>query len=321
MPCSLYRCLLLVATLLVAITTRAEVDYLTFATEDEANTTEIFARASPSVVYVTNTALRRSLFSLNVQEIPRGSGTGFVWEENGLIVTNFHVIAGAHKLTVTLQDQTEHAAEVIGVAPEKDLAVLLISEPPDNLASLPMGDSSELSVGRKVLAIGNPFGLDTINPGNSGGPLLNSLGQLVGVHTAIYSPSGASAGIGFAIPVNTVKDVVPQLISYGRILRPIIGVELASDRWIQRYRISGVPVVHVQPGMPADRAGMKAARRVNTREIELGDVIIEVDGRRVRSNDDFLTALERKEPGEIATIKTRRGEEEFSYDVELIESQ
>jgi S1-C subfamily serine protease len=352
MPCSLYRCLLLVATLLVAITTRAEVDYLTFATEDEANTTEIFARASPSVVYVTNTALRRSLFSLNVQEIPRGSGTGFVWEENGLIVTNFHVIAGAHKLTVTLQDQTEHAAEVIGVAPEKDLAVLLISEPPDNLASLPMGDSSELSVGRKVLAIGNPFGLDTtlttgivsalgreiqapnnrtirgviqtdaaINPGNSGGPLLNSLGQLVGVNTAIYSPSGASAGIGFAIPVNTVKDVVPQLISYGRILRPIIGVELASDRWIQRYRISGVPVVHVQPGMPADRAGMKAARRVNTREIELGDVIIEVDGRRVRSNDDFLTALERKEPGEIATIKTRRGEEEFSYDVELIESQ
>lgn len=349
---SLNRSLFIVLTCLVAMATRAEVDYLSFATEDEANTTEIFSQASPSVVYVTNTALRRSLFSLNVQEIPRGSGTGFVWDENGLIVTNFHVIAGAHKLTVTLQDQTEHEAEVIGVAPEKDLAVLLISEPPDNLASLPMGDSSELSVGRKVLAIGNPFGLDTtlttgivsalgreiqapnnrtirgviqtdaaINPGNSGGPLLNSLGQLVGVNTAIYSPSGASAGIGFAIPVNTVKNVVPQLISYGRILRPIIGVELASDRWIQRYRISGVPVAHVQPGLPADRAGMKGARRVNTREIELGDVILEVDGRRVRSNDDFLTALERKEPGEIATIKTRRGEEEFSYEVELIESQ
>src|SRR5690606_14863166 len=137
-----------------------EPDYLTFATEDEANTTEIFSKASPAVVFVTNTALRRDLFSPNVHEIPRGSGSGFIWDPSGLIVTNFHVIAGAHKLTVTLQDRSEHAAEVIGVAPDKDLAVLRIDTPPDKLVALPIGDSSELTVGRKVLAIGNPFGLD-----------------------------------------------------------------------------------------------------------------------------------------------------------------
>ena len=329
-----------------------ETDYLSFATEDEANSTEIFSKASPSVVYVTNTALRRNLFSLNVQEIPQGSGTGFVWDASGLIVTNFHVIAGAHRLLVTLADQREYPAEVVGVAPEKDLAVLRIEEPPEDLTSLPLGDSSELSVGRKVLAIGNPFGLDTtlttgvvsalgreirapsgrtirgviqtdaaINPGNSGGPLLNSLGQLVGVNTAIFSPSGASAGIGFAIPVNTVKDVVPQLISYGRILRPIIGVELASDSWIRRYRIDGVPIVHVYPGLPAARAGLVGARRVSRREVELGDVITHVNDTRVRSRDDYLTALESQAPGDMVTIRSRRGEEELSFKVELIESQ
>jgi S1-C subfamily serine protease len=304
------------------------------------------------VVFVTNTALQRSFFSLDVHEIPRGSGTGFVWDESGLIVTNFHVIAGAHRLTVTLQDQKEYDAEVIGVAPEKDLAVLRIEDPPGDLVALPIGDSSELSVGRKVLAIGNPFGLDTtlttgivsaldreiqapgnrtirgviqtdaaINPGNSGGPLLNSLGQLVGVNTAIYSPSGASAGIGFAIPVNTVKDVVPQLIAYGRVLRPIIGVELASDRWIQRYRIPGVPVVHVYPGLPADRAGIRGARRTSRGEVQLGDIIVAVNGRKVRSNDDYLTAIERHKPGDVVEIETRFGEESRRYKVSLVESQ
>jgi S1-C subfamily serine protease len=276
---------LLLSLLAACARADSEVDYLSFSTDDEANSTEIFSKASPSVVFVTNTALRRDIFSLNVQEIPQGAGTGFVWDESGLVVTNFHVIAGAHKVTVTLQDRSEHAAEVIGLAPEKDLAVLRIDNPPENLVTLPLGDSSELTVGRKVLAIGNPFGLDTtlttgivsalgreiqapdnrrirgviqtdaaINPGNSGGPLLNSLGQLVGVNTAIYSPSGASAGIGFAIPVNTVKEVVPQLISYGRVLRPMIGLELASDRWIRRHRIEGVPVVQAYPGLPAARA-------------------------------------------------------------------
>lgn len=329
-----------------------EVDYLSFATEDETNTMEIFRDASPAVVFVTNTELRRSFFTLNVEEIPRGSGTGFVWNKSGLIVTNFHVIAGAHRLTVTLQDRNEYEADVIGVAPEKDLAVLRIETPPENLASLPLGDSSELTVGRKVLAIGNPFGLDTtlttgivsalgreiqspsnrkirgviqtdaaINPGNSGGPLLNSLGQLVGVNTAIYSPSGASAGIGFAIPVNTVKDVVPQLISYGRILRPMIGVELASDRWVRRYRVEGMPVVQVYPGLPAAEAGITGAYRGTRGEVILGDIITHIDDKSIRSSDDYFNTLEKHEPGDEVTIKTRRGEDTLSYKIKLIESQ
>ena len=342
----------LLAALLTAAPVAADTDYLSFATEDEENSTEIFSRASPAVVYVTNTALRRSLFSRNVQEIPRGSGTGFIWDKSGLIVTNFHVIAGAHRLIVTLGDQREFDAQVVGVAPEKDLAVLRIEEPPEDLLTLPLGDSSELSVGRKVLAIGNPFGLDTtlttgvvsalgreiqapsgrtirgviqtdaaINPGNSGGPLLNSLGQLIGVNTAIYSPSGASAGIGFAIPVNTVKDVIPQLISYGKVLHPIIGVELASDRWIQRYGIKGVPIVHVYPGLPAAEAGLVGARQVGRREIKLGDVITRIEGKDIRSSDDYLTALENYEPGDTVTIETRREDSELSFEVRLIESQ
>jgi S1-C subfamily serine protease len=338
---------------LVAASARAkDVDYLSFATEDEANTTEIFRKASPAVVFVTNTALGRSIYSLDVMEIPRGTGTGFVWDRNGLVVTNFHVIAGAQKLTVTLQDRTEHNAEVIGVAPEKDLAVLRMMRPPTDLVTLPLGDSSELTVGRKVLAIGNPFGLDTtlttgivsalgreiqasgnrkirgviqtdaaINPGNSGGPLLNSLGQLVGVNAAIYSPSGASAGIGFAIPVNTVKDVVPQLISYGRILRPVIGVELATDQWLQRYQLEGVPVVQTYPGLPAAEAGISGAHRNARGEIVLGDIITHIDGKPIKSQDDYFNALETRKPGDVITIKTHRGEETRSYQVELVESQ
>jgi S1-C subfamily serine protease len=341
-------------TLLFALVSAraAEIDYLSFATDDEANSTEIFSKASASVVFVTNTALRRDFFSLNVQEIPQGAGTGFVWDESGLIVTNFHVIAGAHKLIVTLQDRSEHSAEVIGLAPEKDLAVLRITDPPDNLVTLPLGDSSELTVGRKVLAIGNPFGLDTtlttgivsalgreiqapdnrrirgviqtdaaINPGNSGGPLLNSLGQLIGVNTAIYSPSGASAGIGFAIPVNTVKEVVPQLISYGRILRPVIGVELASDRWVGRYQIEGLPIVHVYPGLPAAKAGMMAAYRGQRGEVVLGDIITAMGDQPIRSNSDFYDALENLSPDDTVTITTRRGGETRSFQVKVIESQ
>jgi len=340
------------ALLLAASALASEVDYLSFATEDEANTTEIFRKASPAVVYVTNSALRRNLFNLDVMEIPRGSGTGFVWDKNGLVVTNFHVIAGAQKLTVTLQDRSEHDADVIGVAPEKDLAVLRMQSPPDNLVTLPLGDSSELTVGRKVLAIGNPFGLDTtfttgvvsalgrqiqapgnrkirgviqtdaaINPGNSGGPLLNSLGQLVGVNAAIYSPSGASAGIGFAIPVNTVKDVVPQLISYGRVLRPMIGVELASDRWLQRYQIEGVPVVQVYPGLPAAEAGMSGAFRNARGDVELGDIITHIDDKPISTQDDYFSALEAHQPGDTVSITTRLGDRTRTYKVELIESQ
>ncbi len=344
--------LLLWLVLSGSLIAQEEVDYLSFATEDEANSTEIFSKASPAVVFVTNKALRRSLFSRNVQEIARGSGTGFVWDDSGLIVTNFHVIAGAQRLTVTLQDNREYDAEIIGIAPEKDLAVLRLAQAPEDLVTLPLGDSSELTVGRKVLAIGNPFGLDTtlttgvvsalgreikapsnriirgviqtdaaINPGNSGGPLLNSLGQLVGVNTAIYSPSGASAGIGFAIPVNTVKAVVPQLISYGRVLRPIMGLELASDRWIRRYRIKGLPVVSIYPGLPAAEAGMTGAYRNSRGEIALGDIITHIGGEPVNSNDDYFSALESHKIGDTIEVRTIRDKKAKQFEITLIESQ
>lgn len=330
-----------------------ELDYLSFATDDEANSTEVFGKASPAVVYVTTIALRRrSRFSMDVLEVPRGSGSGFVWHESGLVVTNFHVIVKANRLRVTFQDGTEYDAELIGAAPEKDLAVLRLIDPPDDLVTLPLGDSTELSVGRKVLAIGNPFGLDTtlttgvvsalgreirapsgrqirgviqtdaaINPGNSGGPLLNSLGQLVGVNTAIYSPSGASAGIGFAIPVNTVREVVPQLISYGRILRPIMGIELASDRWTKRYGIEGLPIVRVFPGLSGDEAGLRGAWRSSRGDIQLGDVIVGIDGDEVRNHDDYLSIMETHKPGDMVNVRVRFGEEERDVKVRLSESQ
>lgn len=328
------------------------VDYLSFATEDEANSTEIFSKASPAVVYVTTSSLRRSRFSLSTMEVPRGSGSGFVWHDSGLVVTNFHVIAGADRVRITLQDSSNHGAEIVGVAPEKDLAVLRLLEPPEGLVTLPLGDSTELSVGRKVLAIGNPFGLDTtlttgvvsalgreirapsgreirgviqtdaaINPGNSGGPLLNSLGQLVGVNTQIYSPSGGSAGIGFAIPVNTVREVVPQLISYGKILRPIMGVELASDRWRRRYNIQGLPIVRVFPGLPAQRAGMRGAWRNRRGEIKLGDIIYDIDGQPIDSHEDYLSVMEARKPGDTVSVRSRFGNEQRRYSVTLIESQ
>ena len=328
-------------------------DYLSFSTDDEANTTEVFQRASPAVVFVTSSELRRQRFTRNITEIPRGAGSGFVWDaQSGLVVTNYHVVSGADRLTITLADEQAFQAEVVGLAPERDLAVLRIIDPPGNLTELPVGDSSELSVGRKVMAIGNPFGLDTtltvgvvsaldreiqspsnrtirgviqtdaaINPGNSGGPFLNSLGQLVGVNTAIFSPSGGSAGIGFAIPVNTVSEVVPQLIAFGKIMRPVLGVELASDRWLRRYRVDGVPIVRTYRGFPAENAGMVGARRGSRGEIILGDVIVEIEGERVANNDEFLSAMEKHRVGDTIDIVTTREGVEKRFRVELSEVQ
>ena len=336
-----------------AIGADAQPDYLSFSTDDEANTTEVFQRASPAVVFVTSSELRRQRFTRNVTEIPRGAGSGFIWDAAaGLVVTNYHVVAGADRLTITLADEDAFQAEVVGLAPERDLAVLRMIDPPAGLVELPVGDSSELSVGRKVMAIGNPFGLDTtltvgvvsaldreiqspsnrtirgviqtdaaINPGNSGGPLLNSMGQLVGVNTAIYSPSGGSAGIGFAIPVNTVSEVVPQLIAFGKIMRPVLGVELASDRWLRRYRVEGVPIVRTFRGFAADNAGMVGARRGSRGEIILGDVITEIEGERVANNDEFLSAMEKHRVGDIIDIVTTREGVEKRFSVELSEVQ
>ncbi|MDR2213024.1 MAG: trypsin-like peptidase domain-containing protein [Pseudomonadales bacterium] len=323
-------------------------DYLSFQTEDEANNIEIFKAASPSVVYVTNSALRRDYYSLNVHEIPQGSGTGFVWDQSGLIVTNFHVIQGASRVTITLQDQSDWDAEVVGLAPGKDLALLRITAPAERLTPLPLGDSSLLDVGRKVIAIGNPFGLDTtmtvgvvsalgreinslterkirdviqtdasINPGNSGGPLLNSLGQLVGVNTQIISPSGASAGIGFAIPVNTVKKVIPQLLEYGREVQPTLGIQYVSDAVARQRGIEGLIVAAVNPNAPAGRAGLQGLRQDRRGGYQIGDIIVEIDGDAVHSSDDMFNALEQHQPGDTVTVVTQRDDARMEFQVAL----
>src|SRR5690554_3796314 len=310
-----------------------------FATDDERNTIQVFEQSRPSVVFVTNQQLVRDPRSLTLLEVPRGSGTGFVWDDKGTIVTNFHVVEGARKIMITLQDQSTWPAEVVGLAPERDLAVLKISAPKKRLQPLPLGDSSKLSVGRKVLAIGNPFGLDAtlttgvvsalgreiqsptqrtitnviqtdaaINPGNSGGPLLNSEGKLVGVNTMIYSPSGASAGIGFAIPVNTVKEVVPQLIEHGRIVRPVIGVVLGHEHWAHQSRVQGVPILRVQPGSPAAKAGLEGAARTVSGQIVLGDVIVGINKHVTTNQDQLMSVLEQHKAGDKVEIHlVRRG--------------
>lgn len=308
-----------------------------FATDDERNTIEVFERSRPSVVFVTNQQLVRNPGTLDLITVPRGSGTGFVWDERGYIVTNFHVLEGARQIQITLQDQSIWSAQVVGLAPERDLAVLKIDAPAIQLRPLPLGDSSRLSVGRKVLAIGNPFGLDAtlttgvvsalgreiespnrrkianviqtdaaINPGNSGGPLLNSQGQLIGVNTMIYSPSGASAGIGFAIPVNTVKEVVPQLIEHGRIVRPVIGVVLAADHWAHQSRIQGVPILRVEPGSPAAKAGLEGATRTTWGQIMLGDVIVGINNHVTPNHDQLMSVLEQHKAGDKVEIQVVR---------------
>jgi S1-C subfamily serine protease len=235
---------------------------------DEKNTIELFEATSEAVVYITSIELRRNIFSLNIYEIPQGTGSGFIWDKEGRIVTNYHVIEDANRVEVTLSDHSTWKGIVVGVAPDKDIAVLQISAPPEKLSPIAIGESSNLRVGQKVFAIGNPFGLDhtmttgivsalgreiqsatgrtiqdviqtdaAINPGNSGGPLMDSAGRLIGVNTAIFSPTGASAGIGFAVPVDIVNRVVPEIIKYGRAIRPGLGVSIANESIARRLGI------------------------------------------------------------------------------------
>ena len=320
-----------------------------FSTDDEQNSMEVFEASRPSVVFVTNQQLARDPYSFDLVTVPRGSGTGFVWDEKGYIVTNFHVVEGARKITITLQDQSNWPAEVVGLAPERDIAVLKIEIPKGKLKALPLGDSTDLHVGRKVLAIGNPFGLDAtlttgvvsalgreiespnqrkitnviqtdaaINPGNSGGPLLNSEGKLIGVNTMIYSPSGASAGIGFAIPVNTVREVVPELITHGRIVRPVLGIAVAPDQWAQQIGIEGVPILRVEPNSPAAEAGLQGAKRNAWGQISLGDVIVAIEDSPVGNDDQLLSALEHYKPGDKVSVSVVRDGKLLTQKVRLI---
>ena len=318
------------------------------ALASERNSIDIFRNASSSVVYVTNTAIQRSLFSLRAMEVPKGAGSGYIWDKNGYIVTNYHVIHGASRVQITLSDHSIWNAKLVGVAPDKDLAVLKIDAPRGQLQPLSFGDSKMLDVGQKVLAIGNPFGLDTtltvgvisalgreiesitkrkirgaiqtdaaINPGNSGGPLLDSSGRLIGVNTAIYSPNGSSVGIGFAIPVNTVKKIVPQLIKYGKVLRPVLGLESTTDQWARWNKIKGVVVMRVTSGQPSEKAGLVGLSRGQYGELLLGDVIVAFDEQPIYNNDELLTMLENRQAGDIVRILVQRGDKKKLFKVKL----
>lgn len=320
-------------------------------TAAERTVTSLFEEAGPSVVHITSIALRRDFFRLNVMEIPRGTGSGFMWDEAGHVVTNFHVIRGGNRAEITLADQTTWEATVVGVSPEKDLAVLRIDAPKASLRPLRIGASADLLVGQSVLAIGNPFGLDqtlttgiisalgreidsvdgvpirdviqtdaAINPGNSGGPLLDSSGRLIGVNTAIISPSGGYAGVGFAIPVDTVNWVVPELIENGQIRRPTMGIELVADHAARRLGLEGALVANVVRGSGADEAGMRPTYRSRSGRWVMGDLIIEVEGAPVRSSGELWLALERRSAGDAVRVTVKREGKNIALEVRLGES-
>jgi S1-C subfamily serine protease len=316
--------------------------------EDERNTIEVFQAAARSVVHIENRALRRDWFTASVTEVPQGTGTGFVWDTNGHIVTNYHVVKGATSVHVTLWDGSTHTGTLVGAEPSKDLAVIRIDAPEAALTALTPGSSSGLLVGQKVLAIGNPFGLDqtlttgvvsalgreidaldgrtihgviqtdaAINPGNSGGPLLDSRGRLIGVNTSIFSTSGASAGIGFAIPADTVTRIVPALIKDGRIIRAGLGVDLIRDDIARRNGVEGVILRAVGTGSAASKAGLVGLWTDRNGATQIGDVIVAIEDAPVREVDDLLTALERFTPGTSVSLTVRRGDEERVVPVKL----
>jgi S1-C subfamily serine protease len=305
---------------------------------DEQATIDVFEKFSRGVVNVKSIASRQSRFSLDPSELELGTGTGFVWDQQGHVVTNFHVVQGGNGARVTLDDGETYPATIVGVAPDKDIAVLKIDVAVSKLLPLPIvlplpiGESNKLKVGQKVLAIGNPFGFDhtlttgvisglgremkgvsgrpisdmiqtdaSINPGNSGGPLLDSSGRLIGINTMIYSPTGSNAGIGFAVPVDTVNMIVPELLKYGRIVRPGLGINILNDQIASQNRIDGVAIYQVVPGGAADRAGLKGVEALGLQKV-LGDVIVGIDGKDVHKSMDLFKALDAHKVGDTVEV-------------------
>jgi S1-C subfamily serine protease len=303
-----------------------------------------------SVVHITTLSVRTDPFRFRALEVPGGTGSGFIWDRQGHIVTNFHVIKGASSARITLADQSTLSADLVGYSPRNDLAVLRVSGLPGNLAPLPLGSSRDLVVGQDVIAIGSPFGLDytlstgvisglgreiegaggvpilgaiqtdaAINPGNSGGPLLDSSGRLVGINTMIYSPSGASAGVGFAVPADTVARVVPDLIAYGKEVMPDIGAELVDDAYTARWGLPGVLVRKVQSGSPAEKVGLVPTQlHPLSGQILLGDLITHVDGVEIHNKADYLLELEKHKPGETVTLRVLRNGTTHTLSVVLV---
>ncbi len=301
---------------------------------------ELFEKTRGSVVFITTQDQVIDVWTRNVFNIPRGTGSGFVWDDQGHLVTNNHVVSGASAAQVRLSDGRDVRASLVGVSPAHDLAVLKI-DVPNQPVPLPIGTSADLRVGQSTFAIGNPFGLDwtlttgivssldralpaedgrslidhliqtdaAINPGNSGGPLLDSAGRLIGVNTMIFSPSGASAGVGFAVPVDTVNRVVPELIANGTYVRPVLGVELderLNQLMTRQLGVKGVVVLQVTSGSAAERAGLRGVRRASNGDIVAGDIIVAVDGGAVDSVARLVARLDDRQVGDTVRLTVLR---------------
>ena len=318
---------------------------------DERATVELFERCSPSVVYVSpleRRAVSHGSGAPREEDVPAGTGSGFVWDRGGHIVTNFHVVEGASGALVTLKDNTTWQAKNIRFFEDKDLAVLTIDAPPESLTPLALGSASDLRVGQTVFAIGSPYELDytlthgiisaldreidttngrviqeviqtdaAINPGNSGGPLLDSAGRLIGVNTMIYSESGSSAGIGFALPVGVVNRVVTQLIARGKVVRPLLGVSMAQDEEIWRRGLKGVPIRTVEQGGAAERAGLRGVRTGAHDRMTLGDIILRIGDTPTPDTVTLLNTLEKHDVGETVTVTVDRDGETVDVPVTL----
>eukprot|EP00466_Bigelowiella_natans_P001709 jgi/Bigna1/89779/estExt_fgenesh1_pg.C_550080 len=308
----------------------------------EQSTIKVFQRSTTGVVYISTFVQNtHSFFSMDATEIPAGTGSGFVWDKEGHIVTNFHVIRTAQTAKVTIS----------GYDPDKDIAVLKVDAPSELLKPLSVGTSSDLLVGQGAIAIGNPFGLDhtltvgvvsglgrqvmsptgrpifnviqtdaSINPGNSGGPLLNSAGQIIGINTAIFSPSGASSGVGFAIPIDSAKQIVSTLIQKGQILRPKLGVALFDTQALKSFgvNIPGVAVLEVAPESPAQEAGLIGMSRTDAGDLKIGDIITAIDGDKLQNESDVYRILEKYKPGDVIRLSVvRAGSEKLEIELSL----
>ncbi len=307
---------------------------------DEKATIALFENAKDTVVFITTRAQVRDFWTRNVFTVPRGTGSGFIWDDAGHVITNFHVIENASEAIVRLSDGRDYRAALVGTSPAHDIAVLRIGVGFKRPPPVPLGTSNDLRVGQKVFAIGNPFGLDwtltsgivsaldrslggdggrsvehliqtdaAINPGNSGGPLLDSAGRLIGINTAIYSPSGASAGIGFAVPVDTVARVVPQLIAKGKYLRPVLGIQIddgLNERLIRSLGTKGVYILKVSPGSAAEAAGLKGAQITRDGRIIPGDIITGINGNPIDSVGRYLSRIDDFAIGETVTLSIQR---------------
>ena len=319
-----------------------------FRLEDEQNTVDVFEKTAPATVYVTQNRVVRTDWFGGGMEVPAGTGSGFIWDKSGHVVTNYHVVAGGSTLTVTLYNQKTYPARLVGVEPRKDIAVLKIDAPASELRAIPVpGDGYEIVVGQKALAIGNPFGLDhtlttgtisaigrdrpgvggvtirdmiqtdaSINMGNSGGPLLDSDGQLIGMNTMIYSTSGGSDGIGFAVPVSVIRRIVPQIIRTGKAQQIGLGISILPDSIARQNGIKGVIIRAVSSDSPAGKAGLKGleAGPAGTR---VGDVIVGIDERAVANYDDLYNELDRHNPGDHVNVKVNRDGNVITVPVEV----